>query len=57
MTRIAIALTPDFADWECALLMAVARSYLGVEILTASPESVVSVTFFIVQFISTTNLS
>jgi putative intracellular protease/amidase len=38
MTRIAIALTPDFADWECALLMAVARSYLGVEILTASPD-------------------
>lgn len=37
MTRIAIALTPEFADWECALLMAVARSYLGVEIVTASP--------------------
>lgn len=38
MTRIAIALTPAFADWECALLMAVARSYLGVEIMTASPD-------------------
>lgn len=38
MTRIAIALTEDFADWECALLMAVARSYLGVEIRTASPD-------------------
>ena len=38
MTRIAIALAEDFADWECALLMAVARSYLGVEILTATPD-------------------
>lgn len=38
MTRIAIALTPEFADWECALLMATARSYLGAEIITASPD-------------------
>jgi putative intracellular protease/amidase len=38
MTRIAIALTPDFADWESALLSAVARSYLGAEIMTASPD-------------------
>lgn len=38
MTRIAIALTPDYADWEIALLTAVARSFLGVEIVTASPE-------------------
>lgn len=38
MTRIAIALTPDFADWEPALLTAVARSYLGAEIVTASPD-------------------
>ncbi|NDV85820.1 glutamine amidotransferase [Aurantimonas aggregata] len=38
MTRIAIALTPDFADWECALLMAVARAYLGVDVVTASPD-------------------
>lgn len=38
MTRIAIALTPEFADWECALLSAVARSYLGAEIVTASPD-------------------
>lgn len=38
MTRIAIALTPEFADWECALLMAVARAYLGVDIVTASPD-------------------
>ncbi|RYC12023.1 type 1 glutamine amidotransferase family protein [Ciceribacter ferrooxidans] len=38
MTRIAIALAEDFADWECALLMAAARAYLGVEVLTASPD-------------------
>jgi putative intracellular protease/amidase len=38
MTRIAVALTPEFADWECALLMAVARAYLGVDIVTASPD-------------------
>ena len=38
MTRIAIALTPEFADWECALLMAVARAYLGVDVVTASPD-------------------
>ncbi|MCO6177519.1 type 1 glutamine amidotransferase family protein [Ciceribacter sp. RN22] len=38
MTRIAIALAEDFADWECALLMATARAYLGVEVLTASPD-------------------
>src|SRR3546814_7141925 len=38
MTRIAIALTPHFADWECALLMAVARSYLETDVVTASPD-------------------
>lgn len=38
MTRIAIALTENYADWEPALLMAAARSYLGVEIVTASPD-------------------
>lgn len=38
MTRIAIALTPHFADWECALLMAVARGYLGADVVTASPD-------------------
>ena len=38
MTRIAIALAEDYADWECALLMAVARSFLGVELVTASPD-------------------
>ena len=38
MTRIALALTEDFADWEPALLAAAARGYLGVEIVTASPD-------------------
>ncbi|HLP68877.1 MAG TPA: DJ-1/PfpI family protein [Rhizobium sp.] len=38
MTRIAIALAEDFADWECALLMAAARAYLGAEVVTASPD-------------------
>ncbi len=38
MTRIAIALTPHFADWECAVLMAVARSYLECDVVTASPD-------------------
>ena len=38
MTRIAIALAQDFADWEPALLTAAARSYLGVNIVHASPS-------------------
>ncbi|EGF91239.1 DJ-1/PfpI family protein [Asticcacaulis biprosthecium C19] len=38
MKRIAIALTPEFADWEGALLMAAARAYLGAEVVTASPD-------------------
>lgn len=38
MPRIAIALQDDYADWEPALLMAVARSYLDCEVLTASPD-------------------
>lgn len=38
MPRIAVALQDDFADWEPALLMAVARAYLGCEVLTASPD-------------------
>ncbi|SFB03890.1 Putative intracellular protease/amidase [Rhizobium sp. NFR07] len=38
MTAIAVALTPEFADWECALLMAVARSYLGVTVKTATAD-------------------
>lgn len=35
--RIAIGLAEGFADWECALLMASARSYFGFEIVTATP--------------------
>lgn len=38
MARIAIALTPDYADWEIGLLTAVARSFLGATIITATPE-------------------
>lgn len=38
MTRIAIALAQDFADWEPALLAAAARSFLGVEIVYATPD-------------------
>lgn len=38
MTAIVVALTPEFADWECALLMAVARSYLGVVVKTATSD-------------------
>lgn len=38
MTSILVALTPEFADWECALLMAVARSYLGVTVRTATGD-------------------
>lgn len=38
MPRIALALTEDFADWEPALLTAAARGYLGVDILTATPD-------------------
>lgn len=38
MTRIAIALAQDFADWEPALLAAAARSYLRVEIVYATPD-------------------
>lgn len=38
MARIALALTEEFADWEPALLAAAARGYLGVEIVTATPD-------------------
>ncbi|MEO5805869.1 DJ-1/PfpI family protein [Devosia sp.] len=37
MTTIITILTPGFADWETALLNAVARSYYGVETRFASP--------------------
>ena len=35
--RIAIGLTEGFADWECALLMASARTYFGFDVVPASP--------------------
>lgn len=37
MSRIVVVLTDGFADWECGLLMASARTYYGAEIITASP--------------------
>ncbi|HEV7308292.1 DJ-1/PfpI family protein [Ensifer sp.] len=36
--RLAIVLYPGFADWECALLMAAARTHLGVEIDVATAD-------------------
>ncbi|MCB9992149.1 MAG: DJ-1/PfpI family protein [Hyphomicrobiaceae bacterium] len=36
MTKIAVFLTDRFADWECALLMAAARTYYGMDVLTVS---------------------
>ncbi|KPF46720.1 DJ-1/PfpI family protein [Rhizobium sp. AAP43] len=38
MPRLAIALQDDYADWEPALQMAVARYYLDCEVLTATPD-------------------
>lgn len=38
MTKLAVLLTDRFADWECALLMATARSYYGFDVFTASPD-------------------
>jgi len=37
MTTIVTILTDRYADWECALIMAVGRSYYGLSVLTASP--------------------
>ena len=37
MARVAVILTEGFADWECGLLMASARTYYRAEIVTASP--------------------
>ena len=37
MSRLAIVLTEGFADWECALLMALARQDCGMEIAVATP--------------------
>ncbi|MUZ64028.1 type 1 glutamine amidotransferase family protein [Agrobacterium vitis] len=38
MARIAIALAEDYADWEIALLTAMSRSFLDVDIVYASPD-------------------
>nr|WP_281380197.1 DJ-1/PfpI family protein [Brevundimonas mediterranea] len=38
VTTIVTLLTPDYADWETALIMAGARSHYGIETLFASPE-------------------
>ena len=38
MTRIVTLLTPGFADWETALLNAVAHSFYGVETQFATPD-------------------
>ncbi|OLP57049.1 hypothetical protein BJF92_21320 [Rhizobium rhizosphaerae] len=37
MSRLALVLTEGFADWECALLMALARQDCGMEIAVATP--------------------
>lgn len=37
MPKILTVLTDDYADWECGLLHGSGRSYLGLEIETASP--------------------
>ncbi|WFU48422.1 DJ-1/PfpI family protein [Sinorhizobium terangae] len=39
--RLAIVLTEGFADWECALLMATARTELGLDVLIAAPGGTV----------------
>lgn len=38
MTRMVIVLSQNYADWECALLSAVVRSYFNVSVQTASPD-------------------
>jgi putative intracellular protease/amidase len=38
MPRIALALTEEFADWEPALLTAMARGYFDVDIVTSTPD-------------------
>ncbi|OLP62563.1 hypothetical protein BJF93_01860 [Xaviernesmea oryzae] len=37
MARLALVLTEGYADWECALLMALARQDCGMEVTVASP--------------------
>lgn len=38
MTTILAVLTPDYADWEFAMVAAAARGYCDIEVLTASPD-------------------
>lgn len=38
MTTIVTILTPNYADWETALVNAAARSYYGIQTLFASPD-------------------
>lgn len=38
MSKIAIILTPDYADWEITFITAIGRSYYGLETVTASPN-------------------
>nr|WP_316627219.1 DJ-1/PfpI family protein [uncultured Brevundimonas sp.] len=38
VTAIVTLLTPDYADWETALIMAAARSHYGIDTLFASPD-------------------
>ncbi len=38
MAKIVIVLTENYADWESALLAAVARTYYAAEIMIASPD-------------------
>ncbi|MDB5526837.1 MAG: glutamine amidotransferase [Rhizobium sp.] len=38
MPTILALLTPDYADWEFAMVAAAARGYCGVNVITASPE-------------------
>ena len=38
MTRILALLTPDYADWEFAMVAAAARGYCDIDVVTASPE-------------------
>ncbi len=38
MTRILALLTPDYADWEFAMVAAAARGYCDIDVMTASPD-------------------
>lgn len=39
MTKLAVFLTPGFADWECALAMSAARTYYGMQVITIAQTS------------------